>query len=144
MEFKKDISISSGLFFFSHFHFRYQNSCTVSILNTHQCGTNNRNVKIFDIVWCKVNFFHCDIFSSYCHKMATSMLVNPWSTNTTNFRYDQRHYKKDSRFVLDLYTLTYDSHESLDCHGVANNNVSSYFQFTQILLYSIILFVFIT
>lgn len=52
------------------------------------------------------------------------MLVNPWSMNPTNFRYDQRHYKKDSRFVMDLYTLTYDSHESLDCHGVENNNVS--------------------
>lgn len=29
----------------------------------------------------------------------------------------KRHYKKDSRFVLDLYTLTYDSHESLDSLG---------------------------
>lgn len=28
--------------------------------------------------------------------------------------YDRRHYKKDSRFVNDLYTLTYDEHESLD------------------------------
>lgn len=26
----------------------------------------------------------------------------------------KRHYKKDSRFVNDLYTLTYDDHESLD------------------------------
>ncbi|CAD7086437.1 unnamed protein product [Hermetia illucens] len=26
----------------------------------------------------------------------------------------KRHYKKDSRFVLDLYTLTYDEHESVD------------------------------
>lgn len=26
----------------------------------------------------------------------------------------KRHYKKDSRFVNDLYTLTYDNHESLD------------------------------
>lgn len=56
--------------------------------------------------------------------MATSMLVNPWTTNPTDFRYDQRHYKKDTRFVMDLYTLTYDSHESLDCHGILNNNVS--------------------
>lgn len=28
--------------------------------------------------------------------------------------FDRRHYKKDSRFVNDLYTLTYDEHESLD------------------------------
>lgn len=28
--------------------------------------------------------------------------------------FDKRHYKKDSRFVNDLYTLTYDDHESLD------------------------------
>lgn len=26
----------------------------------------------------------------------------------------KRHYKKDSRFVNDLYTLTYDDHESVD------------------------------
>jgi len=32
-------------------------------------------------------------------------------------RLDRRHYKKDSRFVLDLYTLTYDEHESLDSLG---------------------------
>lgn len=68
--------------------------------------------------------------------MATSMLVNPWSTNPSSFRYDQRHYKKDSRFVMDLYTLTYDSHESLDCHGVLNNNVSFFiFNFIKCLLY---------
>jgi hypothetical protein len=26
----------------------------------------------------------------------------------------RRHYKKDSRYVNDLYTLTYDNHESLE------------------------------
>lgn len=26
----------------------------------------------------------------------------------------KRHYKKDSMYVFDLYTLTYDNHESLD------------------------------
>lgn len=26
----------------------------------------------------------------------------------------RRHYKKDTRFLLDLYHLTYDDHESLD------------------------------
>lgn len=30
------------------------------------------------------------------------------------YTFDRRHYKKDSRFVNDLYTLTYDEHESLD------------------------------
>lgn len=28
--------------------------------------------------------------------------------------FPRRHYKKDSRFVHDLYTLTYDENESLD------------------------------
>lgn len=28
--------------------------------------------------------------------------------------FDKRHYKKDTRFVNDLYTLTYLQHESLD------------------------------
>ena len=32
---------------------------------------------------------------------------------------NRRHYKKDSRFVLDLYTLTFDEDESVeDTHGV--------------------------
>uniref|UniRef100_A0A8D9E6M8 Uncharacterized protein n=1 Tax=Cacopsylla melanoneura TaxID=428564 RepID=A0A8D9E6M8_9HEMI len=35
-------------------------------------------------------------------------------------RIDKRHYKKDSRFVLDLYTLTYGSTETLDSIGDMN------------------------
>ncbi|CAH2234953.1 jg10426 [Pararge aegeria aegeria] len=30
------------------------------------------------------------------------------------FNSEQRHYKKDTRFLLDLYTITYDNHESVD------------------------------
>ncbi|CAH0382123.1 unnamed protein product [Bemisia tabaci] len=48
--------------------------------------------------------------------MATSVMTNPWGNQHCS-RIDRRHYKKDSRFVLDLYTLTYDSHESLDSLG---------------------------
>lgn len=29
----------------------------------------------------------------------------------------KRHYKKDSRFVLDLYTLTFDDNETLESLG---------------------------
>lgn len=36
------------------------------------------------------------------------------SLSSLPFSFDRRHYKKDSRFVNDLYTLTYDDHESLD------------------------------
>lgn len=36
------------------------------------------------------------------------------SLSSLPFSFDKRHYKKDSRFVNDLYTLTYDDHESLD------------------------------
>lgn len=53
----------------------------------------------------------------------------------SNRRLDRRHYKKDSRFVLDLYTLTYDSHESLDSLGDLSN-VSypvNLFSFTDVL-----------
>lgn len=39
------------------------------------------------------------------------------SLTRSSSRLEKRHYKKDSRFVLDLYTLTYDSHESLDSFG---------------------------
>lgn len=38
----------------------------------------------------------------------------PTSLGSLPFTFDKRHYKKDSRFVNDLYTLTYDDHESLD------------------------------
>lgn len=33
----------------------------------------------------------------------------------------RRHYKKDTRFVNDLYTLTYDDHESIDTVKLFNN-----------------------
>ena len=44
----------------------------------------------------------------------------------------KRHYKKDSRYVNDLYTLTYDNHESLyttnelisSLHFSINNNTT--------------------
>lgn len=36
------------------------------------------------------------------------------SLGSLPYTFDRRHYKKDSRFVNDLYTLTYDEHESLD------------------------------
>lgn len=36
------------------------------------------------------------------------------SLSSLPYTFDKRHYKKDSRFVNDLYTLTYDDHESLD------------------------------
>lgn len=48
--------------------------------------------------------------------MTAAVMVHPWAQQ----KVDRRHYKKDSRFVLDLYTLTYDSHESLDSLGDLN------------------------
>lgn len=32
----------------------------------------------------------------------------------------KRHYKKDSRFLCDLYTITYDNHESLEHLSILN------------------------
>jgi hypothetical protein len=54
--------------------------------------------------------------------MATSVMFNPWVDHggPNSKLLDKRHYKKDSRFVLDLYTLTYDSHESVDSLGDLN------------------------
>lgn len=46
--------------------------------------------------------------------MINSSLNEPCSLSSLPFGFDRRHYKKDSRFVNDLYTLTYDDHESLD------------------------------
>lgn len=39
----------------------------------------------------------------------------------SNRKFDRRHYKKDTRFILDLYTLTYDSHENVDSLGDLSN-----------------------
>ncbi len=33
----------------------------------------------------------------------------------------RRHYKKDSRFILDLYTLTFDEHETVDALAMRND-----------------------
>jgi hypothetical protein len=35
----------------------------------------------------------------------------------------RRQYKKDTLYVLDLYTLTYDSHETLDSLGEFVSNI---------------------
>jgi hypothetical protein len=35
----------------------------------------------------------------------------------------RRQYKKDTLYVLDLYTLTYDSHETLDSLGEYVSNI---------------------
>ena len=42
------------------------------------------------------------------------------ATEMGNARYDpiRRHYKKDTRFLLDLYTLTYDEGETVSTHDV--------------------------
>uniref|UniRef100_A0A336LV62 CSON005614 protein n=1 Tax=Culicoides sonorensis TaxID=179676 RepID=A0A336LV62_CULSO len=39
---------------------------------------------------------------------------------TFNGKGIKRHYKKDSRFVCDLYTITYDNHESLEHLSILN------------------------
>lgn len=46
--------------------------------------------------------------------MIGAPLDGPASLSSLPYAFDKRHYKKDSRFVNDLYTLTYDDHESLD------------------------------
>lgn len=46
--------------------------------------------------------------------MIDGSLDESTSLSSLPYNFKQRHYKKDSRFVNDLYTLTYDDHESLD------------------------------
>ncbi len=43
-----------------------------------------------------------------------TITMNSMSSLPSLSGFPKRHYKKDSRFVNDLYTLTYDDHESLD------------------------------
>lgn len=45
---------------------------------------------------------------------SSSTSEEPGSSTTIALTLPRRHYKKDSRFVNDLYTLTYDDNESLD------------------------------
>ncbi|KAG5674725.1 hypothetical protein PVAND_004677 [Polypedilum vanderplanki] len=42
------------------------------------------------------------------------MYIDNKMDSLTSLKSIKRHYKKDSRYVNDLYTLTYDNHESLD------------------------------
>lgn len=52
----------------------------------------------------------------YYEKSGPNFVIGASLNEPTSLPYafDKRHYKKDSRFVNDLYTLTYDDHESLD------------------------------
>ena len=38
---------------------------------------------------------------------------------------EKRHYKVDSRFVTDLYTLTYDNNDSSETDSVSSNTAVS-------------------
>jgi hypothetical protein len=42
------------------------------------------------------------------------MYIDNKMDSLTSLKSIKRHYKKDSRYVNDLYTLTYDNHESLE------------------------------
>ena len=48
----------------------------------------------------------------------------------------KRHYKKDSRYVNDLYTLTYDNHESLDTIELISNSPDIDDKVSLMLIYS--------
>lgn len=48
----------------------------------------------------------------------------------------KRHYKKDSRYVNDLYTLTYDNHESLDTIELISNSPDVDDKVSLMLIYS--------
>lgn len=52
----------------------------------------------------------------------------------------KRHYKKDSRYVNDLYTLTYDNHESLDTIELISNSPDVDDKVSLMLIYSSIFF----
>lgn len=55
----------------------------------------------------------------------------------------KRHYKKDSRYVNDLYTLTYDNHESLDTIELISNSPDVDDKVSLMLIYSSISIFFI-
>ncbi|KAK7571877.1 hypothetical protein V9T40_014349 [Parthenolecanium corni] len=81
----------------------------------------NQKIKLRTSVWCDVKFVKTYLgTTNFPYVMAVSVLE---CSNKDNLIAKpsrclaKRHYKKDSRFVLDLYTLTYDSHESLDSLG---------------------------
>lgn len=55
----------------------------------------------------------------------------------------KRHYKKDSRYVNDLYTLTYDNHESLDTIELISNSPDVDDKVSLMLIYSSISMLFL-
>lgn len=52
--------------------------------------------------------------------VASLFLSFKWTFMMGHPRWDplRRHYKKDTRFLLDLYTLTYDSNETITSHDI--------------------------
>lgn len=63
------------------------------------------------------NHYNKDVQEAIANGVVISTTTGSCAAANNVARPDRRHYKKDSRFVLDLYTLTYDSHESLDSIG---------------------------
>jgi hypothetical protein len=54
------------------------------------------------------------VYPSIKNRKLVMYIDNNRMDSLTSLKSIKRHYKKDSRYVNDLYTLTYDNHESLD------------------------------
>lgn len=68
----------------------------------------------------KSYFSYCSKFNDPVREDYIYLFCNMDSLSSISSRGVKRHYKKDSRFVGDLYTLTYDDHESLDTVELIN------------------------
>lgn len=64
--------------------------------------------------------------------MATQNIVNGCESLNKFESNSRRHYKKDSRFVFDLYTLCYDENESVDTvelfTSIVNNTAGNWIE----------------
>lgn len=65
-----------------------------------------------------------------------AMYIDNKMDSLSSLKSFKRHYKKDSRYVNDLYTLTYDNHESLDTIELISNSPDIDDKVSLMLIYS--------
>lgn len=65
-----------------------------------------------------------------------AMYIDNKMDSLSSLKSFKRHYKKDSRYVNDLYTLTYDNHESLDTIELISNSPDVDDKVSLMLIYS--------
>ena len=78
-------------------------------------------------LYCSANIMAASVTTEPKHDVedvsSTAELERRKKIEAKMFKNQRRHYKKDTRYVLDLYTLTFDEDETVESVGKAHNKV---------------------